>query len=206
MDDKKTPGGLTVKDENIMIYLVDIGPRADDELSEEIQEANNRFEEEAVRPTVISRATPCQCQFPRIHQKAEARAKILGPQAPMPDGRIPIQLDQDDIDTTAFGVVVGATDGKFESIKMIISQCKSCGKLQFWGDLEPVLRMMTAGFTEFEYSRKKGPTPPVSDEYVIEDMDTGERTPAGNLAEALFGKGSTADVSLSDIPDKPDTK
>ena len=213
----KKPTPLEVKRENVVFFEIETNDSysykaLSPEAKEELAQKNTAFEKNVIQRLLLDRAAPCQCQMPRIMQRLETKMK-LGVVHPGPDGQIPMELIQEDVDTRQFGVIVTSINGVYSGVSMIINKCKSCGDIHLHGDIEAITRcfataianeidieahraaMDLEGVITKTMERDSESVAPADDgpAFVLENTETGECTGADDLGAALFGgQGSDA--------------
>lgn len=207
------PAGPRIKSDHILIHeleLVDVFnyDRLDPDTKNEIDKANTRFERRNLIPTLMRYIGPCPCRTQKIQERAMRRAQIMGHVGP-----IAIQPTQDDFDAVTFGVVVIAEGGIHKEVRLVVTHCNDCGKMEFYGDLGVTMGLMTDAFAKFfnddrvaeskaaqnDEFMKKVPKELMGSAYITEDVDTGELTGADTLAEALLGKNPTGPSPSLDL-------
>lgn len=207
----KDPAPLEVKKENVVFFEIETNDgyaydKLSPEAKAELAQKNSTFEQNTIQRLLLDRAAPCQCQTPRIMQRLETKMR-LGLIKPGPNGQIPVELTQEDIDTRQFGVIVTSIDGVYSGVSMIITKCKGCGDIHLHGDIEAITRCFaTAVATEIDIEAQRaamdiegaiaktmardGESADSGEEdpaFVLENTETGERTGADDLGAALFG-------------------
>lgn len=213
----KKPEPLEVKKENVIFFEIDAhDDYSYDNLSPEekadLAEKNNAFEHNVIQRLLLDRAAPCQCQTPRIMKRLETKMR-LGTIQPGPNGQIPVELTQEDVDTRQFGVIVTSNNGVYSGVSMIITKCKGCGDIHLHGDIEAITRCFATAIAneiDIETHRaamdlegviaktmeRDGESAAPTDDgpaFVLENTETGERTGADDLGSTLFGgQGSDA--------------
>lgn len=223
---------LTVKDDNIVFYEIEI---ADDgfkleDLPKDEQELialKNEKMEENLKQYLIAVTTMhlCSCHQPRIIQREMAKSKLL-----QADGVPHLQYQQEDFDNYVYGVVMLSDHGVYSPVPLlVVLQCQVCQNMTFVGDVRPLMRHLgdvymrelsamelPAGVMpainlhpakeKLETVPTDVPTKKPQPTFIMEDVETGEKTSADSLAEALFGTGAVSgDLQLTDVPDKPNT-
>ena len=193
---------LTVKDENIEFYEIEKNDNFDesaltDEEKNHIKHENDDFENGVVRQVIIHRAitSPCTCQAKKIMQRQMRRASIAGPVA-----GANMQFTQEDIDNYYNGVIVLAEGGIDKKMLLYARQFKNCKNVEFNGDIRPMMRGLAQFYCDFLPDDEKEAKQKALDNamYIMEDIETGEKTPADSLGEALFGK-KDASIGIKEI-------
>ncbi len=125
---------LSIKfEENVLFLIVD---KFDDELErtpEETAELNQKNQEwitTTLVPKLLSLSGFCACRMSEVYERTQRRANLIAKPGIMP---VPT-IEQEDIDAYKYVVVVVAEHDQYESISLIIRECKKCNKLDFWGD------------------------------------------------------------------------
>lgn len=141
-----------VKDENITAYEIEANDNFSyDRLSEEelaeIHKCNETFMNTVVQSELLIKAMPCVCQHGRIIERTRTRMKILNKDAMA--GQIPIQIEQEDIDTKKFGVILHSDNGKLVGIGSIVTECKQCHEVHIYGNAEVITRLIANGYSEY---------------------------------------------------------
>lgn len=212
---KGTPAPLEVKKENVVFYEIEDNDAysyeaLSPEEKAELAAKNQAFEAQTIQRLLLDRATPCQCQTPRIMERLQAKMK-LGLLQPGPNGQVPVELLQEDVDSRQFGIIVDAHDGVYTGVKMVIVKCKGCGDIHFFGDIEAITRMCAEAFAKESdidahreasgieeaiaqtMARGEIPADPDGPAFILENAETGERTPADDLGAALLGSSAGSD-------------
>lgn len=207
---------LVVKDENIYFLEVDSNDNFDpaelDEAAATAMTSHNEKFEQDMKSTLLTHIMMniCNCQMPGLMERPVRRQAITGRQGN-------VELEQDDIDKYACGVLVHSEDGIHKDIVMMTTQCKVCGKMQMFGDSHMFLRAVGESYqgmlprmmrdeariadkaAEADVTEQGFSSPAPS--FVMEDLETGEKIPADDLAEALFGM-KDGSVQLEDTTAK----
>jgi len=211
---KKEP--LAVKPENVVFFEVETNDQYNyasltQEEKDKRAQANAAFEEQYIQQLMLNHAAPCQCQTPRIMERVQARLK-LGVLKPGPNGEIPMELLQEDLDTRKFGVIVTSENGFYKRINMLVTQCKGCGDIHLTGDIDAITRMFAKAISneidikaqqdqiEEAISRTMAGNDAPADgpAFVLENTETGERRGADDLGAALFG-GAVEGVVMTPV-------
>lgn len=183
------PSPLVVKDENIYMIIANSNPDYDfsalsPEEQKEVSAGEDAFVKQQLMPILINHASNvCSCRA--MEMQARARAKIQLMATP---GPVQIELTQDDVDTMKFGIVAKATNADIDAIECIITNCKRCGAMHFFGNVE----LFTHAISEVLQKRlideaRVRAHMETSKNFVMEDVETGETTECDDLGEALFG-------------------
>lgn len=197
-----TKNELTINfDENVLFLIVD---KYDDELertSEEVEALNEKNQDwitKTLIPKLLSLSGFCPCRMQEVYERAHRRQSILQGANPIP-GNDMIQLTQEDVDTYKYVVVVVAEHDSYESISLIIRECKKCNKLDFWGDStmlgSAMGRIINDSYTLADM---------VPENYEVEDIDVSEESPLGadtaleNLETGEFTEGGDTVVAPAD--------
>lgn len=202
------PNEIKIKAENTLIYELESDETFDyDALDEEAQKvidaANEKYENNELQNALRPKAVPCACMAQELQERALRRASLLAGtnNGPM---NIQIQLEQKDFDQKNFVVILNTEKGYYSNIRCIISHCKRCGELHFWGELEPFGDVISRRFVDYDTTQANkekreaqmkeliANTPVPEDgrpQFVLEDTETGELTPADDLVRSLAGGG-----------------
>ncbi len=181
-----TTNELSIKfEENVLFLIVD---KFDDELErtpEETAELNQKNQEwitATLVPKLLSLSGFCPCRMSEVYERAQRRQTIL--QGFATDGGDMIQLTQEDVDTYKYVVVVVAEHDQYESISLIIRECKKCNKLDFWGDSTMLGTAMGRIINESYTLADMVPAPAedASPEEGITDIDVTSESPLGEGA------------------------
>ena len=223
---------LSIKDDNISIYELESDPvfdydAQDEEVRAEIDRENQQFENKTLRPLMMSHFGLCPCRAQKVQERALTRARLMGAR---PDKPIMIGPEQQDLDMVQFGAIVGADQGVHKTVTLIITRCKDCGHMEFYGDLDPVMHLMANG-TNVYMGEHASSMPDVDlsnakivsgngsledrlpeelrgAEFILEDTETGELTAADDLAEALYGtpasSGGDNSLELENVTEESD--
>ena len=135
-------------DENVIFYEVDEVDEARTKTEEEMKEietANVKFIEERLEPSILNTFDVCKCRMQAFMERNEARRRLMNvpPQAYQPT------IDQSDIDSYMYAVVVISHDGRYKAVNSIIRMCKQCHKIEYWGDINIYARMVAEITTNF---------------------------------------------------------
>lgn len=203
---------LTINyDENVIFYIVDKNDDEEyyDSLPEDEKKAlddlNEKWIEEHLTPKLISLTGFCPCRMPEVMDRTTRRAMLT---ATRPGTMINPTVEQEDVDAYKFIVVVVADKDKYEDISLIIRECKSCAKLDFWGDSTmlggQLADLINTAYTAAEYRVGRVCIPdgaegqfPLGDDMVLENLDTGEWTTAD---------GEPADIPAESAEPETNTK
>lgn len=188
---------LQVKQDNITSFDIElndgfkIAALSEDE-QKAIMDQNAEFEQKYVQQALLKHASPCNCRMPIIQERMMTRIRLM-PTPPPPGTPIQMGLLQEDVDAQSFGIVLTTLNGVYKSIDTIVVGCKSCGAVQIFGGVEGLTRAIAKGRTEeLTYNQLMEATAAEngeSGEYMIENLDTGEKTGCDDLGQALFGQG-----------------
>lgn len=134
-------------DENVTIYEVDdvnnapdLADLPDDE-RKEIVDFNDKFIREVLEPQLLAYAAPCECQQNKILARHFQRCKLMN-KNPQTE---PIFIGQEEIDSSAFGVVINSHNNKYVGASCIVKECKGCHKITIWGDAGVITHMIATG-------------------------------------------------------------
>lgn len=196
---------LIVKPDNIYPFEVELndsfklGALPEDE-QKAIMEKNAAFEQEQIQQALLNHAAPCNCRMPIIQERMMTRIRLM-PTPPPPGTPIQMELLQEDVDARTFGIVIGSTNGVYTSIDAIVVGCKACGAVQIFGGVEGLTRAIaeghTAALTYNQIMNAATDGEAAGDgEFMMENLDTGERSECDDLGKALFGHSDDG-VSLS---------
>lgn len=135
-------------DENVIFYEVDEvdeGKTRTEEELKEIEAENVKFIEERLEPSILNTFDVCKCRMQAFMERNEARRRLMNvpPQAYQPS------IDQSDIDSYMYAVIVISHDGKYKAVNSIIRMCKQCHKIEYWGDINIYARMVAEITTNF---------------------------------------------------------
>ena len=113
-----------------------------------------------------------------------------------------IRTKQEIANHSTFGAVIVSDRGLYKSIELVVRRCNDCGKMHFYGNMQAMLSLCANGYNIF--FRDNGPTEGTgAPNYVMENLETGEMTPADDLVKALFGGAAPPNVTLSHDPIEP---
>ena len=181
-----------------------------------IDDSNEKYEHNELQKSLMEKALPCQCMSRELQERAMRRASILsqGP-GPMP---IQLQLTQDDLNQKDFVVIINTDKGIYKDVRCIVSHCRRCGEMHLWGDLEPIGTLLAHAFMDHdttEYRKDKranemkklideGPKPPEgTPQFILENTETGEITPADDLVRGLAGLDPMPDGMYTEPVEEP---
>ena len=212
---KKGVAPLTIKDEQVIFYGVDDLPESKQTVrtEEELEALEKDMEEYDANLKALLLSTTfqhiCNCHQPEIMQREMAKAAVIQTQGPRM-----ITFQQEDIDNYVYGVIGHSVDGKYEGNPMLYAmQCRRCGSIKLFGDLRPLIMHLGEVYRDkldmiFGKSKDSDNAEGVQEgAFMMENLETGEKVPAENLAEALFGEGTSSDsVRMDKIPDKPEAE
>lgn len=189
-----------IKDENIFIYEIDPDDVDLSQLTEvqqqELATQRDQFIADQVIPRLRERAFPCNCQMPVIQKKSMTRAKLLN----LAPGSIGIE--QDDIDQKDFSVYIRMEDGWYAEIVAIMAHCKGCGAISLYGDGNIISGALgTVIFNQMtRFPQTVGEDSEIKDaNYTLENLETGEITPADSLSEILGMDGAAGTLETEDV-------
>lgn len=148
----------------------------------------DEFVQEKVRPEFIRRFEPCYCRRQEVMRKAAE------------GGSTKITITQDEINNFEYGVVVTANHGHPMDVEGYVTRCRRCGKITHYQNELASYMNNFMRFVNFHLSNDDTVNAPAQnfDNYVFEDMETGEQTPAGDIMRQLMGAGK-APVSMVDV-------
>lgn len=220
---------LIIKDENIIFYDLDVSPTPFDPTSLTEEEKTKLEEENAAFETnlkgyltnLVARNI-CLCHQQQIIQREMFKQSII-----KTDQNRAIRIQQEDIDSYICGVVIRSKDGKYSSDLPLLTvlQCRQCGNIRLFGDIRPLMRGLGDMYlthmsamdipvceelkAAMEASEKEsiddGTNSEEQPKFILQNVETGEETPADNLAEALFGPGvDPSSLSLGDVESEED--
>ena len=184
---------FTIKMENILPYEIEM----DDDFARsektaeqmaEIKEANDKWNEHILINNLKAYAAPCECLTNKIIEKTQNRARLLN----VPPNQMGLVIDQEDIDQKYFAPIIIVNKSKRDHIRFTVCQCKRCNKITMFGDIIPVATSMTNALIDHlnmlasmniadEQSEPEPVTDITGDNYLLENVDTGEITPATDL-------------------------
>lgn len=153
---------------NVIIYEID---KFDDEIQRtdeeniKIHEDNMRFLNTMVQDKIIHDYFPCPCKHG----------------------------EEDDANNYNYGLIVVSEHGKYEGIAGITRECKSCNKIEYWGDLEAYTQCMAQVLTPLIGVRTQFED--------IQDVDFNDTTDG---LEEVFGPGCVLVDIDSDNPTTED--
>ena len=131
---------VAVKLENIHIYEVDTTDPNDVVQSvdyDTIEAANDKFIQTEVIP-VLNQNALCHCRMQEISQRAkQTKNLLLGSQV-----QIQPSVEQKDIDTMLFYVIIQSDHGYYRKVCNIVCNCTICGWMRIIGDAAPVARLL----------------------------------------------------------------
>ena len=172
-------------DENVLFYEVEKYDETDLEmLTEEeqalVEQANNKFLTESIEKACLSTFSICPCRMPEFIARNERKRTIMNiaPQAYQPT------VTQEDIDAYRFAVIVISEHGFMKGVSSIIRECKSCHKIEYWGNAEifgHLLAEITTNFISVQAMEEV--------QARVTDIDSSDENPLG------------ADAVLTDIPE-----
>ena len=206
---------IAIKDENIIFYELESNPDFDESaLSEEERakvEANHAAMEAKYKDRLLHLAfsQACPCLQQRVIERTMKRAALIQTQNP-PQA----QFMQEDADDHVFGIIASSTNGMYaEDMLCAVVWCQNCGSMKFYGDLRPLMRHLgniynqEADAMSIPVGRQEAKQPDVTPTFVMEDLETGEKTPADDLAKALFGAGAPeGSLSLESLENEAEGK
>lgn len=187
------------------------------EKQEEIDQINEKFEKTTLQQVLHDKAIPCQCMAMEIQERAIRRASLLSGGRNMP---ISLELTQDDIDQKDFVVVINTENGIYSDIRCIVSHCRRCGELHMWGELEPIGNLLAHCFVDHDTTQQHkkdredrirdmiANTPVPEDgrpQFVLENTETGEMTPADDLVRSLAGDAPLPENMTTETIAEPST-
>ena len=205
------PNKLMVNLELVNVYELESDDSFDYEALPEkeqkvIDEQNDAFDNGVLQQYLMGKAMPCQCMTRELQERAMRRAAILS-QGP---GPMSVQLDitQVELDQTDFVVIINTERGIHKDIRFAVSHCRRCGAMFFWGDLNPIGDLIAHAFVDHDTTQQRknkraaqlqklideGPKPPDGQpQFILENTETGEITPADDLINAMVNGGPMPD-------------
>ena len=112
-------------------------------LSEEersnIKKKNEELTKKFITPKLLEKVDVCGCQMEEFTKKQMARSKLLYGTNQVQAGI----LDQDDVDKFMFSIIVSTNNNLMDPEPLFIGRaCKYCRKLEAWGDLDVITRIV----------------------------------------------------------------
>jgi hypothetical protein len=153
-----------------------------------IEEENLKFMEEEIEPQVKRAFAVCTCQMGDYIQRMESKRTLLN----IPPQQYNPVIDQEEFDKYSYAVIVISEHGKMTGVSAIIRSCKTCHKLDYWGDIEifgHMIAEITTNFVSAKQAEEQYETEVLTN---TEDVDTTAENPLGNGAV------------LTDIPTDPE--
>ena len=212
---------LEVKLDNINVYELESNDSFDydalpEEKQKEIDAVNEKYERTKLQQAVQSKAGPCQCMSMELQERAMRRASLLTAHS-QPGMPIQLELTQADIDQKDFVVILNTDDGVYGDIRCIVSHCKRCGEMHVWGDLAPLGDLLAHSFVDYDTTQQnkqkradqmqklidETPIPPDGQpQFILENTETGEMTPADDFVRAMVGAGPMPDGMTAEVLDE----
>ena len=171
-------------EENVLLYEIekndDFVEPDDPEIIKELNDHNDKYISEVMEPMLFKSFDVCRCQMQDFMARNESRRRLMNidPRAYQPT------IEQADLDKYNFAVILIMTDGKYDGVSAIIRECKTCHKIDMWGDLRVYSRMIAeitnnfiSNYEEFddEVGEIEGTEEnPLGDDCIFEDVETGE--------------------------------
>lgn len=110
-----------------------------DEERENIKKKNEELTKKFITPNLLEKVDVCGCQMAEFTKKQMARSKLLYGTNQVQAGI----LDQEDVDKFMFSVIVSTNNNLMDPEPLFIGRaCKYCHKLEAWGDLDVITRIV----------------------------------------------------------------
>lgn len=138
--------------ENVVIHEIELCDSEDNCSSEDSKEVDVSVENDAwisktLEPKLLTMSVPCNCRMREVMERQMRRAQLLPDQAMRQAAMQNIQLEQEDVDSYMYYVVVTTKHGVFDEIKYTIRQCKKCGLVTMYGDCMAISQLVAESIT-----------------------------------------------------------
>lgn len=185
-------------DEDVIFYEVEkyedtnLDNIPEDEL-ENIEKNNMKFLTEVVETEIMKTFSICPCQMPDFIMRNERKRQIMAvpPQAFQPT------IEQEDIDRYRYAVIVVSEHGVMTGVSCYMRECKTCHKIEYWGDVEVFAHLLAEITTNFVTLKQEE-----EQVEVISDVDVDADNPLGAGAILTdIPENNTEGLEVSDIPE-----
>lgn len=155
------------------------------EEAEEIKKTNANLTDTFITSKLLSRVDVCGCQMEEYAKKRINRAKLLNVN---PMQQVGNGLEQEDVDKFLFSVIVATNNSRMDPEPLFIGrECKYCHKLEMWGDVD-ILTRVIAESTANKISNQQAEAHPQQEAEEPQNTQPQEVTDVmGNLMGGLVG-------------------
>lgn len=138
-------------DENVTFYEVELDDNYDPDAADtsenlaEMENANDRFLTDVLNARIMSTFSICQCAMQSWIDKNERRRAIMN----IPPQQYVPAIEQEDLDNYKYAIIAIAERGYLKDISAIVRECKTCHRIEYWGDINIYAHLLAEITTNF---------------------------------------------------------